>query len=134
MSDCTTNTNTNTSADELRSTLNRLHAYMEDDAISTKNWEHYATVAYRMGVSPISTLRNYMKVNNVDITVQYLETRVWNAGTMDFIRSKVSNKTAPLLLVVALKSNGFTKKVKVYYVSGLCAVKETLYPRLKCLV
>lgn len=127
-------TNTNTSANELRSNLDRLHGCMEDDGISTKNLEHYCTVAYRMGVSPISTLRNYVKVNNVNITVQYLETRVWNAGTMDFIRSKVSNKTAPFLLVVALKNNGFAKKVKIYYVSGLVAVKETLYPRLKCLV
>ncbi len=132
MSDCTTNTNT--SADVLRTTLNRLHACMEDDAISTKNLEHYCTVAYRMGVSPVSVLRNYVKIRNIDVTVQYLETRVWNAGTMDYIRSKVSNKTAPLLLVVALKNNGFAKKVKVYYVSGLIATKETLYPRLKVLV
>jgi len=132
MSDCTTNTNT--SADVLRTTLNRLHACMEDDAISTKNLEHYCTVAYRMGVSPVSVLRNYVKIRNIDVTVQYLETGVWNAGTMDYIRSKVSNKTAPLLLVVALKNNGFAKKVKVYYVSGLIATKETLYPRLKVLV
>lgn len=128
-----TNT-TDTSADYLRETLTRLHNCMEQDAISTKNLEHYCTVAYRMSVSPVSVLRNYMRVNNVDISVQYLETHVWNAGTMDFIRSKVSNKRAPFLLVVALKSTGFTKKVKIYYVSGLCTVKETLYPRLKCLV
>lgn len=124
----------NSTSDHLRLTLNKLHAAMEMDAISTKNWEHFCTVAYRMSMSPLSVLRNYVKVNEIDITVQYLETRVWNAGTMDFIRSKVSNKTAPLLLVVALKNNGFTKKVKVYYVSGLITVKETLYPRLKCLV
>lgn len=125
---------TNRSADHLRSTLTKLHMCMEDDAISTKNWEHFCTVAFRMGVSPLGMLRNYAKVNDVDITVQYLETVVWNAGTMDFIRSKVEGKTAPLLLVVALKQSGFTKKVKVYYVSGLIAVKESLFPRLKVLV
>jgi len=119
---------------KLRCTLDKLHTCMENDAISTKNLEHYATIAYRMGESPISIFQNYMKVNNVIVTVKYLETCVWDAKTMDFIRCSVSNKTTSTLLVVALKTNNFCKKVKVYYISGISNIKESSYPRLKCLV
>lgn len=113
--------------------LDHLHCAMELDALSTRTLEYFCKVAYRMNITPLTAIRSWLKDNEIKAEAHYLKTKVWNAGTMDWLRNKVKNKVGPLLLVVVQKEEGFTKKVRIFYIPGFDGIKDSLYPRLKIL-
>lgn len=113
--------------------LDHLHCAMELDSLSTRSLEYFCTVAYRMNVTPLTAIRSWLTANKIKAEAHYLETKVWNAGTMDWIRKKAEKKAGPLLLVVTHKKDGFTKKVRIFYIPGFEGAKESIYPRLKIL-
>jgi hypothetical protein len=109
-------------------TLKNFHEALEQDFVSMSALESKCCTDFRLGTSPLTTIRKYFSKYGLEIEVVH---RLINNSTQKLNPKKVRfNKRYPTLIILNYENNGITRMVDILYHAG-CKVSQSKYCGIK---
>ena len=100
---------TNTSLVQFKELLDR-------DGLLLTEIEDFCTTMYRIDDNPLPIMRKWLKRNNMDVPIHYIESDI-TAKHSDDIMLRVCGRAIPLIIVEAVKIEGLVAEVNIYFIS-----------------
>ena len=104
--------------------LHRFHKALKDDELTFETIEQACCTMYKMGISPVTTIRKYLGKYNLKMKVLYL-----NADTVKLcdITNKIKEEAPTLIIYLKDASDGTITGVKLKYYPALRSVSQSKY-------
>lgn len=108
--------------------LHRLHKALEGDNLTTVDIEGMCSVMYKMGLSPLTTVRKYLGKYNLKTSVLFIDAN--NTALCD-ITKRLKPEVPTLIIYMKEADDGSISNVAIRYYPALRNVDKCIYSHIQ---